>query len=78
MKSISLAVLILLTGCSSIESFVGKAAEVNDEALKVAEFSICQAASVGSVKRRFHTPELARLWRDFCNEEQGFSLKSED
>jgi len=73
-KILVLVVLLSLTGCSVLGSAVGKAAKVNDDVLKAAEFSICNGASVGSVKRRFNTPELAKLWRELCEEKQGFSL----
>ena len=52
---------------------IDKAAQANDEALKAAEFTVCQGASVGSVKRRFNTDELSKLWRKLCDQEQGFT-----
>lgn len=69
---IALAIAATMSGCA-LKSFVDKAAKVNDDVLKAAEFSICKGASIGSVKRRFNTPELAKLWKDFCQEEQGFT-----
>jgi len=72
-KFLVLIVLLSLTGCSVLDLAIGKAAKVNDEALKAAEFSICNGASVGSVKRRFNTPKLAKLWRELCEEKQGFT-----
>ena len=73
MKTLILLLVIFLTGCSALGSMINRAAKVNDDALKAAEFSICNGASVGSVKRRFNTPELAKLWRELCEENQGFT-----
>jgi len=70
--TLALAIATILSGCAGISSIVDRAANINDKALEAAEFSICQGASIGSVKRRFNTPELARLWQDFCREGQGF------
>lgn len=67
-----LVTLIFFTGCETLGLVTDKAAKMNDEALKSAEFTICNGASVGSVRRRFDTPELAELWRKMCQEQQGF------
>lgn len=71
MKRIIL-VALLTTGCSSFDFGLDKAAEINDEALKAAEFTVCHGASIGSIRRRFNTPELAELWQKMCVEQQGF------
>jgi hypothetical protein len=72
-KLIVLLAVLILSGCAVLDPLIGKAAKVNDGALKAAEFSICNGASIGSVKRRFNTPELAKLWRELCEEKQGFT-----
>jgi len=66
---IILTTLILLTGCSSIISAVVKVAEINDEALKSAEFTICNGASVGSVERRYNSKELLQARKVICERE---------
>lgn len=64
--------IILLPGCETLNMVTEQAAKVNDQALKNAEFTVCQGASIGSIRRRFNTPELAELWRKMCTEQQGF------
>lgn len=73
MKALIIFLLLLTSGCSILERGVEKAAEANDKALSTAKFTICNGASIGSVKRRFNTPELAELWRKLCEENQGFT-----
>ena len=68
-KIILLIAITLLTGCSSIISAAGKVAEINDEALKSAEFTICNGASVGSVERRYNTSELLKARKVICDRE---------
>lgn len=58
--------LTLISGCSTIQNYIGKVADANDEAIKAAEFAICKGASVGSVLRRYDTPEKAKAWADLC------------
>lgn len=64
--------IFFCTGCSTLESALGTLADANDESLKAAEFTVCHGASVGSIRRRFNTPELAELWQKMCTEQQGF------
>ena len=74
MKSLTVIIFTLaITGCSTIESAIGRAAEVNDNALDTAHFTVCNGASIGSIRRKFNTPELAELWRKLCEEKQGFT-----
>lgn len=45
-----------------------KGARAMDEGLTNAEWFICQAASVGSVKRRYgSSPERSKAYLDLCN-----------
>lgn len=67
-----LIAILVLSGCETLGVVVNQASKVNDEALKTAEFTICNGASVGSIRRRFNTPELAEIWRQVCEEQQGF------
>ncbi|MCG8607892.1 hypothetical protein MJD09_23265 [bacterium] len=46
----------------------GKGAAAMDEGLTNAEWFLCQAASVGSVKRRYgSSPERSKAYMDLCN-----------
>lgn len=55
-----------LSACSTMGRLADIGKEVNDEALKTSEFTICKAASVGSIVRRFNTKELATAWINLC------------
>lgn len=63
-----------LVGCQSLNILAEKGAELNDTAVKSAKFTLCQGASVGSIKREFDTAEEAKLWNELCRTEQGFKL----
>jgi len=53
-----------LSGCATIGTAVEKGADANDSAVQAAEFTLCQGASVGSIRRAFGTrPEI---WRELC------------
>jgi hypothetical protein len=46
-----------------------RGASVHDTSLENAEFYLCRAASVGSVKRRYGvTHEKAQAWREICDD----------
>lgn len=66
LKILITIILVSLSGCSAIQTAVGKASSLNDEALKSSEFTICRGASVGSVLRRYNTKELADAWVRLC------------
>jgi len=68
-----IAAMTLVSGCAQIGEAVEQAAVLNDEALNKAEFTICNAASVGSVKRRYNTPELIETWQRLCNDSSAFT-----
>lgn len=56
------------------------AGDANDNVLISAEATICRAASVGSVVRRYSTSEKARAWKELCtgdNEAVGIILDGE-
>lgn len=62
-----LPVILALTSCAALDSFKGKAADFNDESLLSAEFTICKAASIGSVMRRYGgSEEKAKAWKELC------------
>lgn len=67
-----LALLLPLGACAQYDAATGAAkaagASVYDRALVESEFVICQAASVGSVQRRYgQTDETAAAWRKLCS-----------
>lgn len=59
--------LISLSGCSSISRLVTYGAYANDEAVKSAVFTLCNGASIGSIKREFDTDKKLQTWRDLCD-----------
>ena len=64
MKNLILVLaLVSISGCTTIAN---KAADWNDDALKTSEFTICRAASVGAVLRRYNTKELSQAWVKLC------------
>ena len=74
--SAAAAALLTLSGCSTIAKFTGVAAGVNDEALNAAEFTICQAASVGSIRRHYGDADKAKVWAELCNSTDTFTPES--
>lgn len=69
MKMRELILLVFISGCSTVGLVTDSASKANDEALKSAEFTICFAASVGSIERRYNTKSLAKARRELCNRE---------
>ena len=69
MKRICLLIIILfITGCSALSSIIDSAAEASDKILVSAEFTICNAASVGSVVRRYNTAKKSKVWQEIFNQ----------
>ena len=68
MKTLIIAgLIILLSGCASIDMARTKAAAGFDAVLEGAEMVTCSDASVGSVLRRYgKTAVHFTRWRDFC------------
>lgn len=75
MKKIILLAAMGLSGCVSVGEVVDTAADANDQAVGAAEFTICNGASVGSIRRSFNTPERIQAWKTLCMKENGFSLE---
>jgi len=59
--------LLALGGCEMLSGLTERAAGINDEALLSAEFTICNAASVGSIQRRYNTTELKEARKVLCD-----------
>ena len=67
MIKLLLVIFVLLSsGCSMLGKVVDAGGEVNDKALVTSEVTICRAASVGSVLRRYNTPEKAKACLTLC------------
>jgi len=71
--SLSLLLLLLLSGCSGISEVVRTGAKANDDAVTASEFTICYGASVGAIRRSFNTPERIEAWKTMCLKEDGFT-----
>lgn len=59
--------MCLISGCSIMDASVDKAASANDKAIDSAIFGLCYGFSVGSIKRKFNTPQLIKLYNDLCD-----------
>ena len=70
MKVLAIGLLVLLTGCaewSALKTSIATyGAQGADEALTVAQWEICEAATVGAIKREYQTAEGFKLWWAFC------------
>lgn len=61
------AAALLLSGCAYTDLIADRAAEASDSALEASEWTVCRAASVGAVLRRYGTsPERMEAWRLLC------------
>ena len=52
-------------------------AQVMDEGLNNAEWYICQAASIGAVRRRYGKPGLSDAYRTLCDQAGGYLFAKE-
>lgn len=66
---ILLLTFLLLPGCSTLSSLLNTASEANDNALLAAEVTICRAASIGSILRRYDSDAKARAWKELCTQD---------
>ena len=72
MRYITLILLLfVLGGCASLAPILKAGAEVNDEAIEAAAFTLCYAASVGSMRRSFTPEEREQLWATFQCSDKG-------
>ena len=67
----ALVLSLLLSGCSTVwyaakETIAEEGANAADEELIVFAWGICRQATVGSIDRRFDTPERRTIRDDFC------------
>lgn len=61
-----LAIVVMLSGCSTLEKLANSGADINDEAIRNSKFMICKGASIGSIMREFNTKEKAEGWVKIC------------
>lgn len=71
-KLILLAALLALPGCSTVAKIADYGAAANDEAVNTSVFTICQAASVGAIRRHFDTEDKVQTWQDLCSAGEAF------
>ena len=68
MRSLVIILVLLLGGCETTDAVKGKGATFADRGLTEAEWLVCNAASIGSVKRRYgQTVERANTYKAFCD-----------
>lgn len=71
MKYILISILTLTaSGCAYVPLAVDKGAKLNDEAVKSAEFTICNAASIGSIRRAYG--DRIEVWKNLCSQGNRF------
>ncbi len=67
-KIAGITLLILLGGCASFDRAAIGATKVADKVLSTAEWTLCEAATRGSLKRRYGTSiERAEAYKEFCD-----------
>lgn len=69
----------LLGGCGSLGGSLGvavdKAAQANDEGVTSAVFALCNAFSVGSIRREFgSSPDRMAIYNSLCEQHEHFNL----
>lgn len=57
---------LLLSGCSMLDKAVDVGAKANDELVDNSITTICNIASVGSIKRKFNTKQMKDIWNELC------------
>ena len=66
MMKILILLPLLLSGCSIVDKAVVVGAKANDELVDGSITTICNAASVGSIKRKFNTKQMKDVWNELC------------
>jgi hypothetical protein len=72
-KITTITAAFFLSSCSTIDGLVTKGSEINDEAVRAAEFALCHGASIGSIRRHYGSEERADVWRKLCAEDKSFT-----
>lgn len=64
-----LALVLALTGCSTLTNLVSAGAKANDAAAESAEIAICRGISIGAWVRAYGSdPDKAKAWRVLCDD----------
>ena len=67
-KITGIALLILLGGCATLDRAAVGGAKAADRVLATAEWTLCEVATRGSLKRRYGTStERAKSYKEFCD-----------
>lgn len=66
MKLVLFVVALGLTGCAWQAQIATDGAKAADDALAAAEWALCNAATVGSVKRRYQDPIKRDAYNALC------------
>jgi hypothetical protein len=71
----------MLQGCTQYDTYstlgAQKAAQTTDELLEAKIWAICEASTIGSVRRHFNTKDSAATYNEFCNSQSGQDFKLE-
>jgi hypothetical protein len=51
---------------------VNYGAAANTTAVESSIYTLCNAASIGSIRREFDTPEKVEVWKRLCDEKTDF------
>jgi len=66
MKVILILLCLVMGGCAALDTVKSKGAEMSDAMIESSLWNICYAASVGSVRRKFNTPDDIRRYNELC------------
>jgi len=72
-KVLLILAAVSLSGCSTLARIVDYGAAANTEAVEASVFTLCEGASVGSIRREFTTPEAVETWKRLCNSDTEFT-----
>ena len=68
MKWLFLAAMVLVSGCATFDKVAVGATKAADKILSTAEWTLCEVATRGSLKRRYGTSiERAEAYKEFCD-----------
>lgn len=73
LAAIAVFIILTLSGCATVNRVLDFGAAVNDEAVDSAQFTLCNAASIGSIRREFDTPEKVETWKRLCANDTDFT-----
>ena len=65
----TILLMLLLSGCSTLQDAVNKGAKVNDDVIQGADDIYCNIASIGSITRKFSMEEYTGLRTILCDKD---------